>query len=116
MLERIKVLERDGEKVKEAEKKTSKLKEENQQLKDRIRDLEKIIEKKRLEAADQEARIKELLGKHEQYKSSQSTQGNEVKSLEEEVSKLRSQCEALNCKYFLSAMRLITAMISNNFS
>lgn len=71
-----------------------------QQLRDRIRELEKILEKKRVEMAEQEARYKELLSITEKYKLAQNSQGSELKQLEEEINKLKMQCEGLKVIIF----------------
>ena len=94
-MDRITVLERDSERVKDAESKFAKMRDEHLLLFDRNKELEKVLERRRLDIAEHDSRYKELFSKNEQYKILQTTHDEEVRTLQLEIGKLKEKCESL---------------------
>lgn len=65
------------------------------QLYDRHKELEKVLERRRLELAEQDSRYKDLFGRNEHYKTLQASHEEEVRSLQDEIGKLKEKCETL---------------------
>lgn len=84
--------------MKEAEKKAAKLKEELQIMKDRQKEMERILERKRLEAAEQDNKYKDLFSKNEQFKTVQTAHDTDLNKWKDECERLRAECEGLKVR------------------